>query len=222
MAQSGNLGSASAIPELEARPELIAQKLECDIPACMQSIRPGEFVHRKSLIGFRAAVEAMWGAAGVEVTRLALPDDVRERSAGLLPLPEWIPLEDLVAWHVAVWEGPAAKDRDVMLRHARLTVDQGFGRVKRVVVRALSPHGLASRVATMWRDEYSSGRLNARAVDANAVELELSNHGYVNNPLMRLIIVEVYRYVLSMTGVRSLVESHAVEGSSLLIKLTWE
>jgi hypothetical protein len=39
-----------------------------------------------------------------------------------------------------------------MTRHARLTVDQGFGRVKRFVIAALTPHGLAERVGPLWRE----------------------------------------------------------------------
>lgn len=183
---------------------------------------PGELVRRKSLIGFRSACESMWGTAGLQAIRDALPDDVRERTAGLLPLPEWLQLGDLIAWHMTVWGGLAERNNLVMARHARLTVDQGFGRVKRFVVSALTPQGLANRVAALWRDEYSSGRLSVQSIDAHCVVLELANHGYVQNPLMRFIIAEVYRYVLSMTRARNIAESHRVEGAALVVKLTWE
>lgn len=121
------------------------------------SIRPrtsGALVHRKSLIGFRAVCEQMWGKPGVDAICAGLEPEVRERTAGLLPLPDWIPLDDLIAWHMAVWTGPANRDEAVMVRHARLTVDQGFGRVKRIVIAALTPQLLASRVVALWRDEY--------------------------------------------------------------------
>src|SRR5258708_12343639 len=70
-------------------------------------------VHRRSLLGFRAACEAMWGAERlVEVTR-GLRHEVRDRTAGMLPLPEWLPVDDLIDWHLAVWNGPAPPHQDV-------------------------------------------------------------------------------------------------------------
>ena len=74
-------------------------------------------VHRKSLVGFRAACQQMWGASGYESLCRDLPADVRERTAGMRPLPDWNPLGDLIAWHLAVWNGPAKRDETIMTRH---------------------------------------------------------------------------------------------------------
>jgi hypothetical protein len=179
-------------------------------------------VRRRSLIGFRAACEQMWGALGITAICQELPDDVRERTAGLLPLPEWIPLGDLVAWHMAVWTGPAKRDEPTMTRHARLTVDQGFGRVKRFVISVLSPEVLASRVVALWRDEYSTGRLETLSVSEGCVQLALTDHAYTEIPLMRYIIAEVYRYVLSMTRANHVTSSHALRNGALVVTLRWE
>jgi hypothetical protein len=179
-------------------------------------------VRRRSLIGFRSATEQMWGDAGIETVRNNLAEAVRERTAGLLPLPEWIPLEDLVAWHVAVWTGLAKRDEPTMTRHARLTVDQGFGRVKRFVISLLTPETLAARVVSLWSDEYSTGRLEALSIDAHNVQLALSDHAYVELPLMRYIISEVYCYVLGMTRAQNVTVTHAVRDASLLVSLRWE
>src|SRR5690349_16659795 len=105
----------------------------------MSSVHPATpgaapLVQRKSLIGFRAACSDMWGLDGVRSIAEHLSPDVRERTAGLRPLPDWIPLEDLIGWHVAVWNGPAKRNERVMMEHARRTVDQGFGRVKRLLI----------------------------------------------------------------------------------------
>ncbi|HET8935542.1 MAG TPA: hypothetical protein VFN67_18970 [Polyangiales bacterium] len=178
-------------------------------------------VRRKSLIGFRAASEQTWGEAGIAAISRALPEAVRERTVGLRPLPAWIPLDDLIAWHVAVWNGPAQQDEVVMTRHARLTVDQGFGRVKRVMIAALSPHGLAARVGPLWREEYSTGRLETLALDEHSVQLLLTQHKYVEIPLMRLIIVEAYRHVLGMTRARDVTASYALVDGALRVILRW-
>ena len=190
-------------------------------PSLRQSSRIA-LVRRKSLIGFRAACEQMWGGEGLAALCAALPEEVRERTAGLRPLPEWLPLGDLIAWHEAVWSGPAQRDEDVMARHARLTVDQGFGRVKRFVISALSPHGLAMRVGPLWREEYSSGELETLAIDDHSVQLSLRDHAYVDNPLMRFIIAEVYRHVLSMTRARHVTASHGVRERALVVLLRWQ
>ena len=191
----------------------------------VRSARPqpaGACVQRKSLIGFRAACEQTWGEDGIAAIGGALPEDVRERTAGIRPLPDWIPLDDLIAWHVAAWNGPAQQDEVVMARHARLTVDQGFGRVKRTLIAALSPQALAARVGPLWRDEYSTGKLETLAFSERSVQLALSEHKYVEIPLMRFIIAEVYRHVLSMTRARNVAASYAVHDTSLTVTLRWQ
>ncbi len=185
--------------------------------------RPGAMplVHRKSLIGFRAACEQMWGPMGYEAIRSALPADVSDRTAGMRPLPDWVPLHDLIAWHEAVWNGPARREEKIMTQHIRATVDQGFGRVKRVLLSMSTPHTIAPRVAALWRDEYSTGSLEAASLEEKRVQLVLSDHPYVHIPLMRYVIAEVFHYVLGMTHVEDVVSTHAVQGSSLVVGLRW-
>lgn len=194
------------------------------MPGPLRSVAPSQrvaLVRRKSLIGFRAACEQTWGEDGLAAIGGVLPKDVRERTAGLRPLPEWLPLDDLIAWHVAVWDGPAKQEETVMARHARLTVDQGFGRVKRVVIAALSPHALAARVGPLWRDEYSTGQLQTIATDERSVQLSLRDHKYVELPLMRFVITEAYRHVLSMTRARNVTAAYAVHDAALNVLLRW-
>ncbi|MDB4988981.1 MAG: hypothetical protein JWN04_4159 [Myxococcaceae bacterium] len=179
-------------------------------------------MRRKSLVGFRAACEQMWGVPGMDAITRELPADTRERTAGLRPMAEWLPLEDLIAWHVVVWNGPAKRDEAIMRQHAHLTVDQGFGRVKRFVIGALTPESLATRVVALWGDEYSTGRLEARSVEPYRITLALTDHAYVEHPLMRSVIAEVYRYVLSMTRARNVTVVHARRDASLIVTLRWE
>lgn len=178
-------------------------------------------VQKKSLIGFRTACEQMWGTSGTLETAAALPSDVRERTAGIRPLPEWIPLGDLIAWHEAVWNGRAQHDEKVMFEHAHRTVDHGFGRVKRAVIGLASAATLAPRVAALWKDEYSTGSLAATALEPRSTTLVLSDHPYVQHELMRMIIAEVFRYVLSRTRTKNVSATHLVNGNRLLVALNW-
>ena len=180
-------------------------------------------VDRKSLIGFRAACEEMWGEKGFAQICAALPPDVRERTAGILPLDKWNALEDLIAWHRVVWQGPAARDEKLMTAHIHATVNAGFGRVKRLFLRLATPRTLAPLVAALWRDEYSTGLLEATFPDEHSVELTLSSHPYVDDPLMRFVISEVFRYVLSMTNVERVdIAAYGVREKSLSVLLRWE
>jgi hypothetical protein len=192
----------------------------------MSSVHPAStaaapLVQRKSLIGFRAACAEMWGLDGVRTIAEHLSPDVRERTAGLRPLPDWIPLEDLIGWHVAVWNGPARRDEKVMMEHARRTVDQGFGRVKRLLISMATAHTLAPRVAALWNDEYSTGFLDATLLEPTSVTLVLHDHPYVGHALMRTVIAEVFRYVLSMSRTKNVTSVHAVRDGRLMVVLRW-
>ena len=148
-----------------------------------------------------------------------LPPDVRERTAGLRPLPDWIPVDDLIAWHVAVWNGPAKRDEKIMLEHARCTVDLGFGRVKRFLISMATAQTLAPRVAALWNDEYSTGALEVAALEPTSVTLVLHDHPFVGNQLMRTVIAEVFRYVLSLGRTKSVSGVHAVRDGKLMVVL---
>jgi hypothetical protein len=163
----------------------------------------------------------MWGATGYQALCEGLPPDVRDRTAGMRPLPDWIPLDDLIAWHITVWNGPAKRDETLMTKHIQLTVDQGFGRVKRILLGMATPQSLAPRVVALWRDEYSTGRLEATTVERQSVQLALRKHPYVEHALMRFVIAEVFRYVLSLTNVDNVTAVHAVRDGSLVVVLRW-
>jgi hypothetical protein len=109
-----------------------------------------------------------------------------------------------------------------MTQHIHATVDQGFGRVKRFLLAISTPQSLAPRVAALWRDEYSTGELEATFPEERAVHLTLRDHPYVDDPLMRFVISEVFRYVLGMTRVKRVSVSYGVRDAALVVVLRWE
>ena len=109
-----------------------------------------------------------------------------------------------------------------MTQHIHATVNRGFGRVKRFLLGISTPRTLAPRVAALWRDEYSTGRLAATFPEEQAVQLTLTDHPFVADPLMRWVIAEVSRYVVSLTRVSHVSVSYGVRGSSLMVTLRWE
>jgi hypothetical protein len=60
------------------------------------------------------------------------------------------------------------------------------------------------------------------SIDEQIVQLALTDHAYVEIPLMRYIISEVYRYVLGMTRAQNVRVTHAVRETSLLVTLRWD
>jgi hypothetical protein len=84
-----------------------------------------------------------------------------------------------------------------------------------------TPQSLAPRVVALWRDEYSTGRLEATTVERQSVQLALRKHPYVEHALMRFVIAEVFRYVLSLTNVDNVTAVHAVRDGSLVVVLRW-
>ena len=178
-------------------------------------------MHRKSLVGFRTACERMWGKTGYESLCRDLSADVRDRTAGMSPLPDWNALEDLIAWHLAVWNGPAKHDEKIMAQLIDGSVDHGFGYVKRFLLSVSTPQSLAPRVVALWREEFSTGRLEASLLEPRSVQLTLHDHPYVAIPLMRLVMAEVYRYVVSLTKAKHVSAVHAVHGSALVVVLRW-
>jgi hypothetical protein len=163
----------------------------------------------------------MWGQAGYASIRDALPDDVRDRTASMRPLPDWLPLDDLIAWHAAVYNGPARRSEAIFTEHIHRTVDQGFGKVKRLLLGMATPATLAPRVVQLWGDEYSTGYLEASALETRTVTLTLHEHPYVQHALMRTVIAEVYRYVLSLTKARDVTAVHAMRNATLVVVLRW-
>ncbi|HMJ51200.1 MAG TPA: hypothetical protein VK540_03970 [Polyangiaceae bacterium] len=163
----------------------------------------------------------MWGPIVYQALCSALPADVRDRTAGLQPLPEWILLDDLIAWHEAVWNGPAKRDEQLMTKHIHATVDEGFGRVKRFLISTSTPLTLAPRVASLWGEEYSTGRLQAISIEERSVHLTLTDHPYIESPLMRYVIAEVFRHVVSLTRAKDVRAAHAVRDAALVVVLRW-
>jgi hypothetical protein len=109
-----------------------------------------------------------------------------------------------------------------MSQFARVTIDQGFGRVYRMMIGALTPQLLAPRVAKLWRDEYTTGQLEVLAIETNQVKLRLSEHAYVELPLMCNVISEAYRHVLSMARARNVQVANEVRGGALFVSLRWD
>ncbi len=193
-------------------PVNVRQNAKTDVP----------LVHRRNVVGFRAACEERFGPTGYAATLALLPEDVREATAGLRPMDEWVPEAFIVAWATAVYRGPAQKDAAKMRAYVAATIAYGFGRVRRLFLGMMTAEGITERAGDLWRGEHTSGVFSAEALRPGTMRVRLDNHPYVESPLMRLSIAEALRYILSLTRSRNVTESHPAHGRPLVITFRWD
>ncbi len=178
-------------------------------------------VNRRNVIGFRAACEQIFGAAGYQETLALLPEDVRDATAGLLPMNEWVPEAFIVAWANAVYRGPAKRNEAKVRAYVAATVAHGFGRVRRLLLSMMTAETITARAGELWRGEHSSGKFDAEVLRPGVTRVRLDDHPYVESPLMRLSIAEALRFIVSLTRSQNVTESHPAHGRPLVITIRW-
>jgi hypothetical protein len=179
-------------------------------------------VRRKNVLGFRLACEETWGKRGLDRAVALLPAPIREATAGLMPIDEWIPEEFIVAWAQATWEGPAQRNETEYRAFVSLTIKHGFGRVKKLLLRMMAPAQIAPRAPELWRGEHTTGSLDVEVLGPNHMRARLNDHPYVETPLLRLAVAEAFRAVVALTRAANVVETHPPRGAPLLITLRWD
>jgi hypothetical protein len=84
------------------------------------------------LVPSRAAAVELYGKAGLRDIAARLPADARAALVDTAIITDlWLPERFIIAWHEAVWNGPAHGDEAEFRRYVRTVVDLGFGRVRR-------------------------------------------------------------------------------------------
>ncbi len=179
-------------------------------------------VHRKNVLGFRLACEETWGEEGLQRVIERLPPAIREATAGLVPLDEWIPEDFIIGWCHTVWEGPAQRSEAQFRAYVSLSVKHGFGRVKKLLLGMMAPAHIAPRAPALWNGEHTTGTLEVSVVSSNLMRVRLEDHPYVETPLLRLAVAEAFRCVVSLTRAVDVVETHPARGAPLLVNVRWQ
>ena len=174
------------------------------------------------MLGFRAVCEETWGTEVYERTVALLPSSVRDATAGLRPIEEWVDERYIIAWADAVWRGPARQDEALMRRFVAAMMAFGFGRVRRFFLQRMTPETLIPRTPGIWRQEHTTGILEAESVRPGLVYVRLSDHPYLDSPLTRLAIAESIRFATSLTRAKNVTEKHASYGRPLRVDIAWD
>ena len=178
---------------------------------------------RRTAMGFRAAVEEMFGEEGVREVRARLPADADAAFFGAGSVGDkWVAERHLLTFMDAVLNGPCGRNRIKFGEWGRLQITRGFGRVKAAMIRVATPEILAARAAALWRDEHTRGLLVASSVPGRAV-VTLSEHGFVTHDLAPAVLTESLRTIIAMSyfakDVRGSFE--ILSGPKLAMTFTW-
>lgn len=175
------------------------------------------------LVALRDAARDVWGPTTEKAIVDAIPQ--RERDEVLdadARRPDWTSERVLIAYGLATWEGPAARDKPTMHRFLRRHVDHGFGRVRRFLLGLAQPPRFFDSIPTYWRQDHTHGVVSAR-IEPGLGVVELRDHPYVESVQMRTAIAEIFRYTVSLMRARNVTETHALASDgSLVMRIRWE
>ena len=175
------------------------------------------------LRSLRAAAREMWGDEGLRIIAANLADEVRAATLDhRVTRGDWLPERYVVAWHEAVWTGPAKKDDRTFRTFMDRTMDIGWGRIRRLFLRFLTPIDLFAKAEELWKDDHTHGELRF-GVNRTTLIGTLHDHPYATSEISRRAIAEVFRYALTMTRATNVREHHSLHGTrDLLVQITWE
>jgi hypothetical protein len=175
------------------------------------------------LRSFRASAHALFGDEGVRAIAAHLPDDARARTIDReVRTNEWLPERFVVAWHEAVWNTAAKQDDASFRAFMDRTMDVGWGKLRRIFLRFITPIDLFARAEELWKDDHTHGELRF-GVNRNTLIGTLHDHPYATSEVSRRAIAEVFRYALEMTRAKNVREHHSLHGTrDVLIQITWE
>lgn len=177
------------------------------------------------LHAMRLAVMDVWGEAGLADIAARVSEDNRIQTVEQPASPlAWVPERYLVEWHQAAWEGPAQHDDSALCRVINRRLDFGFGRVRKALLGLVGPEGVVRRAGELWKHDHTHGALTVNAEkEAKAVSGTLSDHLFCEVPIARRALTETFRYIVQLSrGVKRSKATHAMQGKSLFIRVTWE
>jgi len=173
-------------------------------------------------VGFKQAVEGLWGAAGLRSVAQLLPVDVRYDTVDtVLVNMEWLPETHVLAWYEALWSGPCERKRHHFVTVIDRMMDCGFGRVRKALLHLASPSMIFGKAPGLWRYDHSHGELTID-VDGQTARVRLEDHPYTANPLSCMATAEIYRYCVALSRGRDVTESHYNDPSgALIVRIRW-
>ncbi len=185
-----------------------------------------EGVSEPSVLGMRLAnareaTREVFGDAGVEDVLGRLGDDERGAFLPGAKLRVWEPDRLLVAWVLAVWEGPCGRSRPDLARWAGAITGRGFGRARRVLISIASPWTLLRRAEALWRGEHTHGTLTVVPVGSQGARVTLRGHLLAQHAVTRDVMAEAFRYIVQLCWVHEVTETHEHKDDAVHVLVSW-
>lgn len=169
------------------------------------------------------ATMQLWGVAGLNSVAALLPPDTRAATIDqpIEPL-GWMPERHQMAWFEAVFQGPCKNDDVAYCAWVDRMMDLSFGRVRRMMLAAITPQGLIERAAELWRHDHSHGTLRVTTSSSGAIAT-LHDHPFTRSATTRRAMAEVYRYAISLSRAKDVRETHLLDArGDLVVRLSWK
>jgi hypothetical protein len=129
----------------------------------------------------------------------------------------------MLAFHLALWSGPANRSREAYTRFLAVMTDVGFGVLRRTLLQLASARALLERASKLWVEDHTHGDIDMESIGPNGAVARLRGHAFCELPQSRAAIAEVLRYTISLTRVRNVTEMHRLEAEGvMLLRFTWE
>jgi hypothetical protein len=174
------------------------------------------------LLAISRAAKELWGADGYRDAAARLPERARKETVDtFIVTTSWYPLEHLVSWHHAAWDGPCRESEGPFCRFIDTAFDLSFGRVRRFLLGFATTELMLRKAAQLWRHDHTHGTLTAEPREKGAV-LTLQDHPFTRSASSRLAFAEGARHAATLVRARDVRETHALEApDKLVVRVTW-
>jgi hypothetical protein len=178
---------------------------------------------RTIFAAFRLAAVDVFGPRGIEEIGGLMSEEARQRCLDPVVVhEEMLPERFVLEWYECTWAGPASRSRATYHRFLDRMMDHGFGRVRKLLLGLATPVILAHKAAELWRHDHSHGELAFEMLGDRSLRARLSDHPYVETPLARSSIAEIYRYAMSLTRAKAVTERHFLaDERTLTVHMEW-
>lgn len=176
------------------------------------------------LVAFRAATVRRWDLATWQSAIATLPEAARDQMfPGGLPLSTgWVAEKHMMALSAALRAGPCqgsdAKYRELL----RGSIDEGFGRVRKLFMQLAPPEKVLGRAPDLWRHDHTHGELIVEPGEQTA-RVIVRHPVLLSTALSCLTLAEMFRYILALTRVPEVWSEYERETSTeLRIQFRWK
>ena len=173
--------------------------------------------------GALAAVEKLWGDAGLAELREHLGAEARQSLLDHIVMPvAWYPEAHFESCCDLVWSALARRDDEAFATFIHGSIDHLWSRVHRVLMGLTTPHILARRAPAMWRHDHTHGTLEVELREQEGT-VRVRDYPYARSGAMARGQAESFRYILSHARVKTVRASHELdERGNFVVTLEWD